>query len=502
MNKDRQLSACHTICEHLSRTVVDGRSCSTSRGSQRKEGCEKAYAGRCTWVHGLVKWWKREAWYEEEEKMRKLVCGLWLALTMLASAMTAFADEQSLQQQVDDLEKLVGTLQSHLSEIEQTQLKSENLRVYWKDGINFDSANEAFKLKITGRTYNDWAWMSADDDLKAAASDFEDGTEFRAARLAIEGTIYDRTEIKAEYDFAGGSTAVKDVYMGVVRLPVVGNVRVGHFKEPFSIEELTSSRFITFMERSLVNTFAPSRNMGLMLYNPVLNDRMTWAAGVFREVDNFGKGIGDGKYAYTGRITGLPWCEEEGRKLLHLGIAYSHRVPNDETVQFKRKPDADLAPSLVDTGKFAAEQMDLVGAEAALVYGPASLQAEFVDAMVDGPGGNNPDFSAYYVMGSHFITGENRPYKTATAAFDRVRPKKNFLSKGGGAGAWEVAARYAHIDLTDEAVKGGELDTITAGLNWYLNPNMRVMWNYTFADADKKYNGNANIFQMRFQFDF
>jgi len=433
--------------------------------------------------------------------MTRLFTRAWIVVILLGCPMTASSDEPDLKQRVDELEKVVDVLQKRVSEREQTQLKSDSLRVYWKEGLRLESADEVFKLRIGGRIMNDWAFVSAHEDLEdALGSDLDDGTEFRWARIALEGTIYDRTEFKIEYDFAG--SALTDVYLGLIKLPVIGNIRIGHFKEPFSLEELTSNKFITFMERSSVNVFAPARNTGLMLYKPALNERVTWAAGVFRDTDKFGKDVGDDGYAFTGRVTALPWYEEKGWKLLHIGAAYSHREANGDTVQFKGKPDANLAPDFVDTGKFDADQMDLVGAEAALVYGPASLQAEFVNAMVETPGGSDPSFSAYYVMGSYFLTGEYRPYETATAAFCRVKPNRNFLAEGGGIGAWEVAARYAYLDLTDEDVDGGELRTIDAGLNWYLNPNMRIMWNYTFADADEKYESNANIFQMRFQVDF
>ena len=63
-----------------------------------------------------------------------------------------------------------------------------------------------------------------------------------------------------------------------------------------------------------------------------------------------------------------------------------------------------------------------------------------------------------------------------------------------------MAARYSYIDLDRARINGDRLDDFTLGLNWYLNPNMRVMFNYVFADSEDR--GDANIFQMRFQVDF
>ena len=140
--------------------------------------------------------------------------------------------------------------------------------------------------------------------------------------------------------------------------------------------------------------------------------------------------------------------------------------------------------------------MDLVGTEAALVAGPFSLQGEYMTAMTNTDDGTDPMFSGFYAMASYFLTGENRTYKGGL--FGRVKPKKNFGA--GGPGAWELAARYSHLDIADEAVEGGELDDITLGVNWYLNPNTRFMFNYVHAGLDTV--GQSDTFQTRAQVDF
>jgi phosphate-selective porin OprO/OprP len=81
-----------------------------------------------------------------------------------------------------------------------------------------------------------------------------------------------------------------------------------------------------------------------------------------------------------------------------------------------------------------------------------------------------------------------------------VKPKNNYSAASGGTGAWEAKARYSGLDLDDSNITGGELDNITVGLNWYLNPNTRVMWDY--VHADKEDIGQADMIMMRLQFDF
>ncbi len=436
--------------------------------------------------------------------MMKLIACSCVLLLMLASSLSTVAEDSSAR--LDELEEIVRSLEERLSVLGGDQGDGDALRVRWDEGLCFDSEDGSFKLKIGGRVQVDWAWFDQDSDLvnqlEAAGSDepnWQDAAEIRRARLRLDALLYKIVEFRVQYDFADSN--LKDAYVGLKDLPF-GSIRVGHFKEPFSLQRLTSSRHLTFMERGLTGTFEAERNTGVMLHNHVMDDRLTYALGVFRDTDDFGSGSGDGKYNITGRVTGLPLYENDGRRLVHLGLGYSYRKP-DKVVRLSMRPEANLIPDpLADAGSFAADDVNILGAETALVYGPLSLQGEYVTAMVDSDAASDPDFFGCYIEASYFLTGEHRRYKTSSGVFDRIKPNRNFMGKEGGPGAWQIAARYSHIDLEDGLINGGKLDTVTAALNWYLNPNTRAMLNYVFADADDKYDGRANILQMRFQVEF
>ncbi len=252
------------------------------------------------------------------------------------------------------------------------------------------------------------------------------------------------------------------------------------------------------MERSTSTEFAPSRNNGIMIHDDV-DERLTWALGVFHDTNDQGKGTADGKYNVTGRITGVPRFENKGRKLLHLGLAYSYRDP-DGLVEYDARPESHLSKKLLKTAvPFAAKTISLVGLEGATVLGPLSLQTEYVHNFVNRPIGPDVEFNAFYVQASYFFTGEHRNYDTEAAEFGRVKPQKNFGDQGG-IGAWEIVARYSQMDLNDEDIRDGRLRDFTLGLNWYLYPNVRWMWNYVLANLNNV--GDTNIFQTRFQIDF
>ncbi len=180
----------------------------------------------------------------------------------------------------------------------------------------------------------------------------------------------------------------------------------------------------------------------------------------------------------------------------------------DNGFQFESKPEIHLTTDFVDTGRFTADFANLIKPELAIVYGPFSLQTEYTFADINHKRstiGSN-DFTGFYVYGSYFLTGEHRKYETKNDAFGRVKTNKYFYC-GKGMGAIELTARYSELDLSDEAVNAGRLDTTTLGVKWYLNPNTRVMLNYVSAKADLSNigdtrDGNANLLAMRFQIDF
>ena len=157
-----------------------------------------------------------------------------------------------------------------------------------------------------------------------------------------------------------------------------------------------------------------------------------------------------------------------------------------------------MAPRFVDTGNIAAGWENRLGLEAAYVHGPFCLQGEYIGTAVDATGEPDRGFSGYYAYASYFLTGEHRPYSQKNGIFCRVKPNVNFGK--GGIGAWEMGVRFSHLDLDDGAITGGDLDDITLGLNWYLNPNVRTMLNYIRADLDTV--GDADILEMRFQIDW
>jgi phosphate-selective porin OprO/OprP len=494
-----------------------------------------------------------------------------------------------------ELEKIIG---AYLKTHEETKKKEEakkqaeeaakgfevgkdlNFKASWRDGLTFETSDKAFKVHVGGRMQQDWGFVSADEVIESAPSpfgflqpapsgivpasatppangDLQDGAIFRRVRLRVDGTAYEVVEWVTEFDFAtqavtGATSAPTDIYFNLTKLPIIGNFRAGHFKEPFGLEDLTSDSHITFMERTTFDeAFIPARNLGVMMYDAPLEERMTWALGVFRSESptSTAADSGDGEYAATGRLTFLPLYEHEGRYLVHLGVAYSHRnLVNDDDI-LGITPRARLNRAIttrnggqaffVNTGgtTILADTIDLLGVEFATVTGPLSFQAEAfwvelndvtgvitpapptTTAFLDNLNGSDGvRYRGWYAQVSYFLTGESRPYRRATAVFDRPRPWENFfLVREGehghgwclGLGAWELAVRYEMITLDDSGLDLGRLQDVTFAVNWYFNPNFKAQANYIFAHRDvassesgEDFDADIRILGVRFAYDF
>jgi phosphate-selective porin OprO/OprP len=361
-----------------------------------------------------------------------------------------------------------------------------DVKVSTKGGLKVETDDGNYQFRAGGRIHLDAAFH--DDDT----SDLKDGTKFRRARLFVDGVINKDWLFKAQYDFAENSVGAKDLY---IKYKPWG-VTLGQFKQPLSLEELTSSNYITFIERASINNLATSRRVGLG-YNTGADNYSFAASAYGRDVgdsttDDEGFGVG-------GRLTFAPWASDTSA--MHLGVAASMESPQlgDDTARFRARPEANVdGARLIDTGSIAdVDDITRYGIEAALVQGPFSLQAEYLAASLSRQNGNpDADFDGYYVFGSWFLTGESRPYDAKKGSFGRVKPSAK-------SGAWELAARYSSLDLTDGAIDGGEMDNWTVGVNYYMNANARLMFNYVGVDSEMAgVDNDPGIFLMRAQVDF
>ncbi|MBA3313457.1 MAG: hypothetical protein H0T47_09245 [Planctomycetaceae bacterium] len=424
-----------------------------------------------------------------------------------------------------------------------------DMKASWHNGVEIESKDKKFRLHVGGRIQTDAVfWDDAEAFRGAGGAGDEDSVLMRRARFRIDGTMYEWIDWAAEFDFVNSANfnqnfestndrnvinvpAPTDLWVNFKDVPVVGNVRVGNFKESFGMEHLTSSRYLPFLERSFNQDafYGPFNNgfsPGIALWDTYNDERGTWTTGLFKDLANpFGYDVGDGGYAWTSRLTYLLWYDEatEGSSLFHVGLSNSLRDPADDRLRYRIRPSlrngpGPYNPALLDTSRFPADTVDYVGAEAAWNFGSLTVQTEYTGGFlsdvtgVQGAYARRPIGSEYvqggYVQALYFLTGEHMRYDRKSGAFGRVIPDENAsASRLFMSGAWQVGVRYSHLDLaSSEALDGGVLDDWTFGLNWYLNPNMKVQANYVLAHRDvppaRGESGSLNGFGMRLAYDF
>ena len=475
------------------------------------------------------------------------------------------------------------------------------LQPSWQNGLVFQSKDGAFDIHIGGRIQEDvadsepnsaldkWAKTQYTSGLKGPKTDGF-GDQMRRVRLAIDGRAWNNVEFISQIEFAptysattllksstpalpgtakyfadittGYTASFQDVWAGVKDIPYLGRIRVGQMYEPIGLDQQTVDNFTTFMEKALPqNALIPARNLGFLTENTACNDRIGWEAGYFfaqqtgtpyngvttdATADLFSPHL-DATDAAV-RLYALPWYEDNGAHLLHVGIGYEHKFRSDSTspsnpgwLDFSSYPEAYMFNPLADTGYFMAKGADVIDPEIALVYGPFSVQGEYTwsrvnDVALPSPGtsssgpnwvltNHGANFSGWYAQASYFLTGEHRPYylepssRNYQATFGRIIPNANFNPRTGGLGAWEVAFRVSNLDLNNPAAgfTGGNETDYTAGINWYLNPNVMIKMNYIYATvgahaaevntlvsspAALPTGGHDNIFETRFQIAF
>ena len=361
------------------------------------------------------------------------------------------------------------------------------LELFWDGGLRAESADGKFQIRLRARFENDWGFADPDTGIEDRLGDLSDGTELRRMRFGLMGHIYENIPFKAQVDFASGEAEFRSVYAGVKGLPGIGNLRIGNQREPFGLERNTGTHYVTMMERASANGLAPKRNTGFLAHNSHREDRFTWAIGAFRETNDRGFGQGDDSIAATARMTGIPWSKDDTH-FFHLGLSLSRREFGANGARFKARPGLHLTPSFVDTSSIAADHGNFVATEALWMAGRTSIQLEHFEASV-----GDGEFRGSYLQISQFLTEDHRRFRRSFPQFVRVKP-------GNRGGAWELSGRISQIDLSDGAVTGGEMRDLTLGLNWYANPNVRVMANLIYADLEQA--GDTLMFAMRFGIDF
>ncbi len=456
--------------------------------------------------------------------MKKTIITVLLTGTSLvAPAAQAQEDEVSmLRAQIEALQAQIDALSSRLGEMEQEADSTQAAVVAnaaaiestaasipaasEDDGvtISFSGAPEieapgGWSFKPFGRLMMDAGTVNLPDSL-GRSEGF--GSEMRRARIGMSGDIPGGFGYKFEVDFADGSAELTDALMtyedGDIKLTV------GQHNTFQSLEELTSSRWSSFIERAaFTDAFGFERRLGVSA--EYSGGDVLVQAGIF--TDNLGD-LSNKSWSVDGRVVYAP---EIGDAQLHLGgSVHLTNLESGDTVRYRQRPLVHFTSErLINTGNIAADSEFGVGVEAAVIAGPFHAVGEAFWQNVDmlGPAAMDPGFFGGYIEAGYFLTeGDSRGYRGGK--FERTRPASPVGE--GGIGAIQAIVRYDHLDLTDGPFIGGSQDAFFASLVWVPTDYTRFMLNYghlqydnaVFALPGGSTSYSADVFGVRGQVDF
>jgi len=313
--------------------------------------------------------------------------------------------------------------------------------------------------------------------------------ELRRTRLGVEGRLFKAFEYQLEGELSDSSGPWRDAYIQTRAFRVL-QVRAGHFKIPFSLEQLTGAMDLDFNYRSLAAAFlAPGRDVGLMAFGRIINETLRYQVGVFKHggdnVRESERTEAQADRTYAGRLVVRPWNAVDNLfRTFAAGVAFTSGVlpagPNG--VRGQTVPGDAFFQHLFVNG-----HRRRIGSEFQWRPGPVQLQGEYIETRDQrfGQGIDNQDLpNAYargwYASGTWLLTGEQKK--------DSVEPERPFLR--GGFGAIEIGGRYERLAAWSPGANDGSFssprapwvmprsdDVWTAGVNWYWNDYVKLQAN-------------------------
>ena len=395
--------------------------------------------------------------------------------------------------------------------------KSGVVKTKSKSGLTINTSGGGIKVKsgkqkfsIGGRLMMDYDSM--DSGHQTENKSFSD-MEWRRTRVNIKGSVNKHWSYVAVYDFNSEKDSA-NLDEGYLKYDTKKGfyITAGKTKADMMLEQRTSSKWISTIERGLLNAMnekvnylvgKPGDGAGVKLGFYDKASRFSGAVSFFDAYKNDSDDDNDMIWHTTARLNYSPKMGKN--QFGHFGISYGIADYKGESASASLQLGIHQGDktTLADA---AAGDITNLGVELAYVAGPMSFQAEYFDNETELENGSKGyEWDGFYVQGSYMLTGETRGYKWKGAKFDKVKPK-------GKNGAVELVLRYEDIsvDDADEGTTAGsevDVDRTVIGLNWYVTKTVKFMANYSTVSLDNEVNPGGTTedldsFQLRAQYAF
>ena len=422
---------------------------------------------------------------------RQIVAGALgaLALPLAAYAATDDAILKRLQELEDkvqymgDLEQEVALLKRRVEVKEEAEAGKGPAPLIGAgpDGFFLSSADRKWVLKLRGYYQADTRWYPSDGD-RASVDNFL----FRRIRPIFEGTLAEWIDFRVMPDFAGSNLVVQDAYANLRPFGPLVQLQGGKFKAPFGLERLQSATAMSFIERSLPTNLVPNRDIGFQLWGDWNGGFLTYQLAVMNGVTDGSSAdndTNDGK-DIVARVFAKPFQDTTIEALQGLGVGMAMSWGHENGTPASYKTAGQQTFFSWNSGVALDSDRLRLSPQFNYYWGPFGLLGEYVVSKntLGRAGGreDDADIQSWQLTASWVLTGEN-------ASFNGVTPLSPFSPKGGGFGAFEVAARFGQLWVPDEVFdKGYATATSSArsasdagiGVNWYVNRWLKFVVDY------------------------
>ena len=435
------------------------------------------------------------------------------------------------------LEAQIAGLQAQLDALKVQVTKAAPV---WKGAPLLEDKDEGWNFKVRGRVMLDAAYAGKPNNF-VANRNLGFNARVRRARIGVEGAIPGGFGYKAEVDYANSVIGFGDVVLTYAPTNKPFSFTLGNHESFNGMEQQTSSRWSSFIERAQVNdAFVNTRRLGLSAGYKSADNLFRIDAGVFA-AHTIDASIDSKGWIGAARMSYNPFV---GNGFIHLGANYQHRqfqannngvasvaagAPStNQFARYRARPFLQTTDQrFVDTGNIAAHGDDIFGVEAYGVFKSLHLGGEGqmlkvrtyrpgaiatgLDAFATSgtpplPNGvtpfENPTFWGGHFEVGYFLTGETRGYKNGL--WDRTKVL-NPVGKGG-MGAFQLIGRFDYLDLNDAKLinaptnnfatgatslasitsreaRGGTQMGFLAGLTWIPTDYVRFLLNYIHTEV-------------------
>jgi phosphate-selective porin OprO/OprP len=432
-----------------------------------------------------------------------------VAITMLVLAVRPlYANPSPDSERLQKLERAVEQLQKRNAELEQevSGLKKQSalaaeVGARMKTKVNYDGKSyvekavveeekppvyvvprgSEFKLVLGGYIQANFE----DGDVSAFEGRFgmtalKDRFRLRRARINLTGDFAENFDFKIEGDFensdgiSSGRTAFEatDIFVNWHQFPEA-QIKVGQWKAPFGLEQLTPDQYLIIIERSLpTGAITPERQIGVQVWGkpftniwPDEKDLLTYYAGIFNGNGRNTTNNDNNNFMYVGRLELMPFKGKifgQDSSLKLGGDVLNSRDDKgtniSQTLNLLVNADGSLSPFVLP----GAAERTAWSVDAWFKLGPFDLIGEYLEEYVNGrtvngvaPGFADFTTSGYYIQGSYFLI-----------------PKK-----------LQAAVRWE--DLNPGQMGSDGIHSITGGLNYYIHgDDIKLMVNYIHTWSD------------------